>query len=175
MSTNGSNGHNGNHNGHLNGYKLAAPEKQAPTMMCRGIRGATTVKSNNADEILAATRELLYAIIRLNDIDPEDVASAYFTTTRDLTAAYPASAARQLGWLDVALLCGHEMEVPETLPHCIRILIHWNTTRSAKEIVHVYLHEAKSLRPDRKTIPPIRPIQVSENMATAMKVLENRW
>ena len=124
-------------------------------LMCRGIRGATTAEANTAEAILAATRELLVMTIRANDIRPEDVASAYFTTTTDLNATYPALAARQLGWYDVALLCGHEMEVPDGLPHCIRLLIHWNTTRRPEEIVHVYIHGAKNLRPDRNTLPPI--------------------
>jgi chorismate mutase len=111
---------------------------------------------------LAATYDLLNTIVRLNDMHPDDVASVYFTTTADLDASYPAVAARQLGWYDVALLCGHEMNVPGSLSHCIRVLIHWNTTRGPREVVHVYLRDAKSLRPDRKDRPPVRPIQMSE-------------
>ncbi|MEW6673136.1 MAG: chorismate mutase [Thermodesulfobacteriota bacterium] len=122
---------------------------------CRGVRGATTVSENTRDAILEATREMLYIIIRVNGIRPEDVASAYFTTTLDLNATYPALAARQLGWYDVALLCGHEMQVPDGLARCIRVLIHWNTPRTAGEIVHVYLREAKNLRPDRTSLPEI--------------------
>lgn len=122
---------------------------------CRGVRGATTVDTNKAEAILAATRELLYTMIRVNQIDPDDVASAYFTTTMDTNATYPATAARQLGWYDVALLCGHEMDVPGGLPRCIRILVHWNTRKSAQDIIHVYLHEATSLRPDKENVPPI--------------------
>ena len=124
--------------------------------MCRGIRGATTVADNTKEAILEATREMLYIIIRVNGIRPADIASAYFTTTVDLNATYPALAARQLGWYDVALLCGHEMQVPDGLERCIRVLIHWNTTRTAEEIVHVYLRDAKNLRPDRTTLPEIR-------------------
>jgi chorismate mutase len=123
--------------------------------VCRGIRGAITVDSNDAEQILIATRELLYIMIRSNEIEPDDVASAIFTTTVDLNATYPALAARQLGWYDVALLCGHEMDVPGGLAKCIRILVHWNTDRSATEIVHVYLRNAKGLRPDHKELPPI--------------------
>jgi len=123
--------------------------------VCRGVRGATTVMENTSEAILAATREMLYIIIRANNIRPEDVASAYFTTTIDLNAAYPALAARQLGWYDAALLCGHEMQVPGSLERCIRTLIHWNTTRKAGEIVHVYLRNTKHLRPDRQTLPEI--------------------
>ena len=135
------------------------------TIVCRGVRGATTVSSNEPEAIYAATRELLYTIVRHNDINPEDVASAYFTTTTDINAAYPATAARQLGWLDVPLLCGHEMDVPGSLPHCIRILLHWNTRKSQTEITHVYLHNAHALRPDQDTIPPIPAEEIEMVMA----------
>lgn len=128
---------------------------------CRGVRGATTVTKNDKEEILQATRELLTTLIRVNNMQPEDVASAYFTTTIDLNATYPAVAARQLGWLDVALICGHEMAVPNSLPMCIRVLIHWNTTLSQKEVSNVYLREAKSLRPDHVKKPLLMPEQMS--------------
>jgi len=118
-------------------------------MPIRGIRGATVAEENTREAILDATRELLLALIAANDIQPEDVASAWFTTSPDLTAEYPALAARALGWYDVALLCGHEMDVPHGLPKCIRILIHLNTDRPAQAIKHTYLGEAASLRPDR--------------------------
>lgn len=139
-------------------------------LMCRGVRGAITVKRDDPDEILEATRELLETIMRLNDMTPDDIASVYFTTTTDLTATYPALAARQMGWHDVALLCGHEMDVPDSLPHCIRILIHWNTTKSAQEIAHVYMRQAITLRPDLKNRPSIRPIQMTP-MDAAFKML----
>ena len=125
-----------------------------PTM-CRGVRGATTTAENTKEAILEATREMLYIMIRVNNIIPDDVASIYFTTTVDLNAEYPALAARQLGYYDTALLCGHEMQIPGGLPRCIRVLMHWNTTCSTKEIIHVYLRDAKGLRPDRKTLPAI--------------------
>jgi len=115
----------------------------------RGIRGATTAEENTPEAILAATRELLTAIIAANDLRPDDVASAIFTTTPDLNAEYPAQAARALGWRDVALLCAHEMAAPHGLKKCIRILIHWNTLARADEVRHVYLRDAVSLRPDR--------------------------
>jgi chorismate mutase len=137
---------------------------QSP-ILCRGVRGATTVASNDPEAIYAATRELLYTMVRHNDICPEDVASAYFTTTTDINAAYPATAARQLGWFDVPLLCGHEMEVPDSLPRCIRILLHWNTSKGQKEITHVYLHDAHALRPDQETIPPIPAEEIEMVMA----------
>ena len=139
-------------------------------MVCRGVRGAITVKNDDQDEILDATRELLQAVLRANDMRVEDIASVYFTTTTDLTATYPAFAARQLGWFDLALMCGHEMAVPMGLQKCIRVLIHWNTHKTNEEIVHVYLRDAKSLRPDRGNIPPVRPRQISQ-VEAAVKFL----
>ncbi len=119
------------------------------TMMCRGVRGATTVTENTREAVLAATRELLQKMIEANGIEPDTVASVIFTTTPDLNAEFPAVAARQLGWYDHALLCGHEMAVPGALGKCIRILIHWNTTKKIDEIKHIYINGAESLRPDR--------------------------
>ncbi|MCB8942323.1 MAG: chorismate mutase [Ardenticatenaceae bacterium] len=142
--------------------------------MCRGVRGATTVTENTAEAILTATRELMETIVRLNEMHADDIASVYFTTTADLNASYPALAARQMGWFHVPLLCGHEMNVPDGLPRCLRVLIHWNTNHRPQEIVHVYLREARSLRPDRQDLPPIRPIQVAE-MEAAARVLEGVW
>jgi chorismate mutase len=121
-------------------------------IVCRGVRGATTVEENSREAILAATCELLTLMIEANGIQPDDVASTIFTTTPDLNAEFPAFAARQLGWHDVALLCGHEMAVPGALPRCIRILIHWNTEWRADEIVHVYIKGAEDLRPDRANL-----------------------
>ena len=118
-------------------------------MICRGVRGATTVEEDTPDAILRATRELLAIMIRLNNIQSADVASVFFTTTRDVVSQYPALAARQLGWMDVSLLCGHEMEVPGSLAKCIRVLMHWNTDTPQSEIQHIYLNEAQSLRPDK--------------------------
>jgi len=124
-------------------------------MPCRGVRGATTVEHNQREEILSATRQLLALMIRANDIDHRDVASALFTTTCDIDAEFPALAARQLGWLDVPLLCGHEMTVPGSLPLCIRVLLHWNTDKPQNQIEHIYLREAKRLRPDLTKIPAV--------------------
>ncbi len=147
---------------------------QERPMMMRGVRGATTVQSDDADEILEATRELLTMMVRVNGIEIDDIASIVLTTTDDLETTYPAFAARQLGWFEVALLCGNEMTVPDGLPLCIRVLIHWNTSKTPKDIGHVYLREAKSLRPDRDNIPPIRPVQMN-NMEAAMKILAHNW
>lgn len=123
--------------------------------VCRGVRGATTVESNSRDEILTTTRQLVALMIRLNEIDPEDIGSAIFSATRDLNAEFPALAARQLGWLDVPLLCTHEMEVPGSLPLCIRVLVNWNTEKTQSEITHVYMKEAVKLRPDLSKLPPV--------------------
>ena len=124
-------------------------------MPCRGVRGATTADANTSEAILKATRELLALMIRLNGILPEDVASAIFSTTPDLDAEFPALAARQLNWMHVALMCNHELDVPGSLQKCIRILIHWNTDKSADEIQHVYVKNAANLRPDLSEIPPV--------------------
>jgi len=118
------------------------------SLACRGVRGATTIETNTAEDILEATTDMLEALIKLNDIQPEDVVSAVFTTTPELTAAFPALAARKLGWTEVPLLCAHEMAVPGALQGVIRILLHINSPRSAAEIRHVYLREARALRPE---------------------------
>ena len=117
-------------------------------MLTRGVRGATTVEANTPEAILEATRELLAAMLKVNDLDVEYVASAIFTATPDLNAEFPALAAREIGWENVALLCGHEMNKPGSLPMCLRILLHVNTERPAGEIRHVYLRGARVLRPD---------------------------
>lgn len=124
-------------------------------LVCRGVRGATTIEHNTPEDILRGTRELLALMIRFNGIDPNDVASAIFTTTSDVNAAFPALAARQLQWSDVALMCGHELDVPGSLRKCIRILLHWNTTKTSSEIRHVYIKGAARLRPERADLPPV--------------------
>lgn len=121
--------------------------------VCRGVRGATTVDSDNREEILKATTQLLALMIRRNEIESADVASAIFTVTKDLQSEFPALAARQLGWLEVPLLCGYEVSVDRSLPRCIRILLHWNTEREQSEINHVYVRDAIKLRPDLTQVP----------------------
>jgi len=116
---------------------------------CRGVRGATTVDANTREAIVQAATELLSQMALANDVRPDDVASVIFTTTRDLNADFPALAARHMGWNDVALLCAHEIDVPGGLPMCLRILLHVNTEKRADEIVHVYLRDARVLRPDK--------------------------
>jgi chorismate mutase len=118
----------------------------------RGIRGATTAAANDAGAIVEATAELLQELVTLNDIDREEVAFAYFTTTRDLDAEFPALAARQMGWLEVPLLCGHDMEVRQPNPRgvalCIRILLLYNTPRPQREMRHAYLRGASAIKED---------------------------
>jgi chorismate mutase len=137
-------------------------------MACRGVRGATTVEHNTREEILTATRQLLALMIRRNTIDKLDVASAIFTTTPDLDAEFPALAARQLGWLEVPLLCGHELSVPGSLPRCIRVLVHWNTERSQHDIRHIYVRDAVKLRPDLSKLPPVNWDELEEWISEQM-------
>jgi chorismate mutase len=118
-------------------------------MYCRGIRGATTVERNEREALLEATMELLELMIRRNELQTEDIASAIFTVTADLDAEFPAVAARRMGWTDVALLCAREIPVPGSLEMCIRVLLHVNTTRSSAEIQHIYLRKAVTLRAAR--------------------------
>jgi chorismate mutase len=117
-------------------------------MHFRGVRGATTAAEDTAEAIWTATSELLRLLIETNGIEEDDVASVIFTTTPDLTAAYPAKAARDLGWTQVALIGSQEMNVPGGIPRCVRVLIHWNTAKSNAELKHAYLREAAALRPD---------------------------
>ncbi len=137
MGQNGTNGVNGHHH----------PVEVRP-LMCRGVRGAISVTENSVEAIVSATKELMSVIAAANNIQPDDIASIFFTTTSDLTATYPALAVRQLGWYDVAMLCGHEMDVPDGMSRIIRVLLHWNTPKTPQEIRHCYLREAVALRPD---------------------------
>jgi chorismate mutase len=117
-------------------------------MACRGIRGASSVGANNADSIIAATRELLERMVAANDLLVKDVASVIFTATPDLDAAYPARAAREMGWVNTPLLCMQEMAVVGSLPRCIRVLVLWNTDLPFDQVQHIYLGSARALRPD---------------------------
>jgi chorismate mutase len=127
---------------------ITSSRESQGTIVCRGIRGATTAIANTAEDILEVTDEMMQVLIHLNDLNPEDVASAIFTTTPDLTATFPALAARNIGWLEVPLICSHEMAVPGSLQKAVRVLLHVNTTKSAAEIKHVYLKGARQLRPE---------------------------
>ncbi len=123
-------------------------------MHVRGIRGATTVEENTEAAILRATRELLERMSQANNVEPDEIAALLFTCTPDLTAAFPAEAARQLQWSTVPLMSATEITVPGSLPKCIRVLMLWNTARAQEQIAHVYLGRAESLRPDLKSPRP---------------------
>jgi len=118
----------------------------------RGIRGATTASANTAEAITDATEELLRELVRLNDLDVSEIAFAYFTTTTDLNAEFPALAARRLGWLEVPLLCGHDMNVqlpnPRGVPMCVRILLLYNTPRPQSSMRFAYLRGAEAIKVD---------------------------
>src|SRR3954465_6802725 len=112
------------------------------TKILRGLRGATTAAANTSEAILEATEELLSALQDANGFDPGDVESAIFTSSPDLTAEYPARAARRLGWTEVPLLGAAEVMVPTGLPRCIRVLLHFYTAKSQRSLKHMYLREA---------------------------------
>ncbi|ADO57073.1 chorismate mutase [Paenibacillus jamilae] len=118
-------------------------------MYNRGIRGATTVANNEANEILEATSQLLEEIVSYNEIQPDDISNVWITVTHDLDAAFPAMAIRQLdGWDMVPLMCALEIPVAGSLPKCIRLMVQVNTDKSQREMKHVYLNGAQMLRPD---------------------------
>ncbi|MFU8772551.1 MAG: chorismate mutase [Anaerolineales bacterium] len=118
-------------------------------MTIRGVRGAAVAGDDCPESILGATRDLLISIREKNpSLKIEDIASILFTLSEDLQSAYPAEAARALGWLDVPMICAREIPVPGSLPRCIRVLLHWNTDLPQQEIHHVYHGEAALLRPD---------------------------
>ena len=127
---------------------MAEPDSE-PVWRLRGIRGATTVETNTREGIIEATEELLAEMIVRNDIESSEVASVWFTTTPDLNAEFPAVAARlTFKWSHAALMCGHEMQVPGSLPSCLRILVHVNTPLRQNQVEHVYLRGARVLRTD---------------------------
>src|SRR5436305_1547221 len=114
--------------------------------VCRGVRGATVASGDSREEIHAATRELVIEIMQANGIVQDDLASAFFTTTHDLSAAYPAEAARLMGWEYVPMLGAVEMDKKGGPARCIRVMLLWNTTRGPREIKHIYLKGTESLR-----------------------------
>jgi chorismate mutase len=118
----------------------------------RGIRGATTAEENTAEAITEATEDLLKELTRLNGLDKDEICFAYFTTTHDLTAEFPAYAARRLGWLEVPLLCGHDMDVqlpnPRGVSMCIRILLLYNTAKPQSAMRFAYLRGALAIKAD---------------------------
>ena len=118
-------------------------------LVTRGVRGAISVEEDTQGSILQATHNLLIGILQANpSLRPQDLASALFTMTDDLTSTYPALAARQLGWVEVPLLCAREIAVSGGMPRVIRVLLHWNTDLPQSDVQHVYLGRAVALRPD---------------------------
>ncbi len=118
------------------------------TALLRGLRGATTCARDTPDDITEAVHELLSAMMARNEVDHDDVVSVLFTTSTDLTSAFPATAARSIGFGDVPLLCASEIAVPGSMTRCIRVLMHLYTSRARDEMHHVYLRDAASLRDD---------------------------
>ncbi|HUY17411.1 MAG TPA: chorismate mutase [Acidimicrobiales bacterium] len=116
--------------------------------LVRGLRGASSCAANTVEEINEVTQELLLAMLERNGLRHDDVISVLFTTTPDLTASFPAAAARGIGFGDVPLLCASEINVPGAMPLTVRILLHAYTDRSRSELRHVYLRNTSSLRDD---------------------------
>ena len=123
-------------------------EYDLPMTSVRAIRGATQATANTAEAVDVATKELLLAIMKENGLSPDSVISVIFTVSPDLNAAFPASSAREVGFGEVPLLCGVEIDVPGALERTIRIMAHVESDRSKSEIAHIYLGAAKSLRRD---------------------------
>lgn len=118
-------------------------------MYVRGIRGATTVRQNDEQQILEETSKLLHVMIEQNQFTPEDIGCVFVTVTGDLDATFPARAIRSMpGWQLVPLMCSLEIPVQNSLPLCIRLMVMVNTERKQDEMIHIYLNEAEKLRPD---------------------------
>ena len=133
-------------------------------MMVRGVRGAISVSQDKTEEVLEATRRLLLTIVEQNNIKSEDLASVWLTTTTDIQSCFPALAARQIGWVDVPLICANEMKVNQSMPLVVRVMMHWNTTKSQGEIKHIYLGETVKLRPDKVHVPAISDEKIERYM-----------
>jgi chorismate mutase len=116
--------------------------------MVLAVRGATTVENNNSDEIIAETQKLLLEMAKRNELHEEYIISIIFTVTQDLDKAFPAVAARNIGWTSTALMCMNEINVQGSLKKCIRIMMHVNSEKGKKDIKHIYTNGAKVLRPD---------------------------
>ncbi|HEY3842768.1 MAG TPA: chorismate mutase [Acidimicrobiales bacterium] len=114
----------------------------------RGLRGATTVEADTVEQVTQRSQELMRRIMERNELVEDDIISAVFTATGDITSIFPATAVREIGFGAVPLLCAAEIAVPGSMPLCIRVLLHVHTTRSRDEIHHVYLHGAQGLRDD---------------------------
>lgn len=122
----------------------------------RGLRGATTVAADRAELIEEAVQELLLALLERNGVTADDVVSAWFTATPDLTSDFPARGARHLGWREVPMLCAQEIDVDGALPRCLRVLLHVEVEHGAA-LRPLYLRDARELRPDLATAPTDAP------------------
>jgi chorismate mutase len=116
--------------------------------MVRGLRGATTVDEDSVEQVTQRSQELILRLMERNDLAEDDIVSALFTATADVTSIFPATAIREIGFGAVPLLCAAEIAVPGAMPLCIRVLLHVHTTKTRDEIHHVYLHGAQGLRDD---------------------------
>ncbi|MFC4410959.1 chorismate mutase [Chungangia koreensis] len=118
-------------------------------MTVRGVRGATTIVEDREDLIIHETAKLVKKMTEVNGIQAEDIASVILSATTDIKSAFPAKAVRSIeGWKYVPVMSTHEMDVPGSLPLCIRVMMHVNSTKTQKQIEHIYLNEAIKLRPD---------------------------
>jgi chorismate mutase len=117
-------------------------------LMVRGLRGATTVEFDSPEQVTERSQELMLRLMERNELVEDDIVSALFTATADVTSVFPATAVREIGFGAVPLLCAAEIAVPGAMPLCIRVLLHAYTTRTRDEIHHVYLHGAQGLRDD---------------------------
>jgi len=117
-------------------------------MAVRGVRGATTVAANTKEEIISKTEELLKALVTRNDLHADDIASVIFSVTEDVDAEFPAVAARAMGWIYTPLFCTREIPVKGSLKGVIRVLMHVNSDKRQEELMQIYLHDARKLRPD---------------------------
>jgi chorismate mutase len=114
----------------------------------RALRGATTLEHDERGHLFARTQELIAAVLTRNDLSEDDLISIVFTATDDVHSAYPAEAAREAGITHVPLLCTRELDIDGGIARCIRVLVHAYTTRTARDLRHVYLHDARQLRTD---------------------------
>jgi len=117
-------------------------------VVVRAVRGAIQADADDREAIIEATAELVRAVLERNGLDADDLISVVFTATPDLTAEFPAYAARAIGITDVPFLCATEIDVPGSMPRVVRLLAHVETDRSRDELRHVYLRGAATLRTD---------------------------
>ena len=117
-------------------------------MAVRAVRGATQLEVDEREHLLERVAELITAVLEANDLSTDDLISVLFTVTPDLSSEFPAVAGRQVGLVDVPLICAQEIDVPGALPRVVRMMLHTETPRSREQVQHVYLHGAVALRPD---------------------------